>query len=56
VKLIMLGAGTSTGVPRVGNDWGLCDPGEPRNRRSRVSILVEGDDGARILVDTSPDL
>jgi len=52
----MLGSGTSTGVPRVGNDWGLCDPSEPRNRRSRVSILVEGDDGARILVDTSTDL
>lgn len=52
----MLGSGTSTGVPRVGNEWGLCDPAEPKNRRSRVSIVVEGDDGARILVDTSPDL
>lgn len=52
----MLGSGTSSGVPRVGNDWGDCDPAEPRNRRSRVSIIVEGDDGARLLVDTSPDL
>lgn len=52
----MLGSGTSTGVPRIGNDWGLCDPAEPKNRRTRVSIIVEGDDGARILVDTSPDL
>jgi phosphoribosyl 1,2-cyclic phosphate phosphodiesterase len=56
VKLIMLGSGTSTGVPRIGNDWGLCDPEEPKNRRTRVSIVVEGDDGARLLVDTSPDL
>ena len=56
MKLIMLGSGTSTGVPRVGNDWGLCDPAEPRNRRTRVSIVVEGDDGGRLLVDTSPDL
>lgn len=56
MKLIMLGSGTSTGVPRVGNDWGLCDPAEPRNRRTRVSVVVEGDDGARLLVDTSPDL
>lgn len=52
----MLGSGTSTGVPRIGNDWGSCDPGEPKNRRSRVSIIVESDDGGRILVDTSPDL
>jgi phosphoribosyl 1,2-cyclic phosphate phosphodiesterase len=56
VKLLVLGCGTSTGVPRVGNDWGLCDPAEPKNRRSRVSILVENDAGARLLVDTSTDL
>lgn len=56
MKLIMLGSGTSSGVPRVGNDWGECDPHEPRNRRSRVSIVVESDEGARLLVDTSPDL
>ncbi len=52
----MLGSGTSTGVPRIGNDWGLCDPAEPRNRRSRVSIIVESHAGARLLVDTSTDL
>jgi phosphoribosyl 1,2-cyclic phosphate phosphodiesterase len=56
VKLVVLGSGTSTGVPRIGNDWGECDPNEPRNRRSRVSILVESDQGARLLVDTSTDL
>lgn len=56
MKLIMLGSGTSTGVPRVGNDWGECDPNERRNRRSRVSILVESEGGGRLLVDTSPDL
>ena len=52
----MLGSGTSTGVPRIGNDWGLCDPSEPRNRRTRASILVENNAGQRILVDTSTDL
>lgn len=52
----MLGSGTSTGVPRVGNDWGDCDPKEPRNRRTRVSIVVESNDGSRLLVDTSTDL
>ena len=56
MKLIMLGSGTSTGVPRIGNDWGECDPAEPRNRRSRVSVIVENDAGQRILVDTSTDL
>lgn len=56
MKLIMLGSGTSTGVPRIGDDWGDCDPSEPKNRRSRVSIIVENAAGARLLVDTSPDL
>ena len=55
MKLTILGCGTSSGVPRVGNDWGACDPANPRNRRRRVSILVEEGDG-RILVDTGPDL
>ncbi|MGB7655454.1 MAG: MBL fold metallo-hydrolase [Novosphingobium sp.] len=56
MKLLVLGCGTSTGVPRVGGDWGQCDPSEPRNRRSRVSIMVESNSGSRMLVDTSPDL
>jgi phosphoribosyl 1,2-cyclic phosphate phosphodiesterase len=55
MKLRLLGAGTSYGVPRIGNDWGVCDPTEPRNRRTRASVLVESDT-TRILVDTSPDL
>jgi phosphoribosyl 1,2-cyclic phosphate phosphodiesterase len=56
MKLRMLGSGTSTGVPRIGNDWGECDPAEPKNRRTRVSIVIESDEGVRLLVDTSPDL
>lgn len=52
----MLGSGTSTGVPRIGDDWGECDPSNSRNRRSRVSIIVENGMGQRILVDTSTDL
>lgn len=55
MKLTILGCGTSAGVPRIGNDWGDCDPKEPKNRRSRVSIIVESET-TRILVDTSPDL
>ncbi len=56
MKLIVLGSGTSTGVPRIGNDWGDCDPLEPRNRRTRVAIVVESADGTRLLVDTPTDL
>jgi phosphoribosyl 1,2-cyclic phosphate phosphodiesterase len=55
MKVRILGSGTSSGVPRIGNDWGLCDPAEPRNRRTRASILVESAT-TRILVDTSPDM
>lgn len=55
MKVRILGSGTSSGVPRIGNDWGDCDPAEPRNRRTRASILVEHG-GTRILVDTGPDL
>jgi phosphoribosyl 1,2-cyclic phosphate phosphodiesterase len=55
VRVRILGCGTSTGVPRIGNDWGSCDPEEPKNRRRRVSILV-GAGERRILVDTTPDL
>lgn len=55
MRVTILGCGTSGGVPRIGNDWGACDPAEPRNRRRRASILVEQDD-TRVLVDTSPDL
>jgi phosphoribosyl 1,2-cyclic phosphate phosphodiesterase len=55
VKVRILGCGTSTGVPRIGNDWGLCDPNEQRNARLRTSILVESG-GERMLVDCGPDL
>ncbi|CAN5397137.1 MBL fold metallo-hydrolase [soil metagenome] len=55
MKLRLLGSGTSSGVPRIGNDWGDCDPAEPRNRRTRASLLVETAT-TRILIDTSPDM
>jgi phosphoribosyl 1,2-cyclic phosphate phosphodiesterase len=55
VKVRILGCGTSTGVPKIGNDWGQCDPQEPRNYRLRTSILVESA-GERMLIDCGPDL
>ncbi|MDP9164412.1 MAG: MBL fold metallo-hydrolase [Pseudomonadota bacterium] len=55
MKLRVLGCGTSSGVPRIGNDWGSCDPAEPKNRRTRSALLVESG-GKRLLVDCGPDL
>lgn len=37
-------------------DWGQCDPQEPRNIRTRASIVLEAADGRRLLVDAGPDL
>ncbi len=60
MKVRILGSGTSTGVPRIGGeqglDWGDCDPEEPKNRRTRASILIENEEGTRLLIDTSTDL
>ena len=55
MKLRILGCGTSSGVPRLGNDWGACDPSEPRNRRLRSALLVDVG-GEAVLVDCGPDL
>ena len=55
MKVRILGSGTSSGVPRIGNDWGSCDPNEPRNRRTRSSILIESG-RELLLVDCGPDL
>jgi phosphoribosyl 1,2-cyclic phosphate phosphodiesterase len=60
LRATILGCGASPGVPRIGNDWGACDPNEPKNRRSRCALLLERHNGSarptRILVDTGPDI
>jgi phosphoribosyl 1,2-cyclic phosphate phosphodiesterase len=66
LKATILGCGSSGGVPRPGGpggagDWGACDPAEPKNRRTRCSLLLErresgGSRATTVLVDTSPDL
>ena len=55
IKLTILGCGDSAGVPAIGNYWGDCDPAEPKNRRSRASIVVRSET-TTLLVDTGPDL
>jgi phosphoribosyl 1,2-cyclic phosphate phosphodiesterase len=55
VKLRVLGSGASSGTPAIDWGWGLCDPRNPKNVRTRPSILVETDD-TRLLVDTPPEL
>ena len=55
MKVTVLGSGTSNGTPRIGGDWGNCDPTQPKNRRRRASIVVETAT-TRLLIDTSPDL
>lgn len=59
MQITILGCGTSSGVPRIGGpdgagNWGLCDPGNPRNRRRRVSVLVQAA-GKTVLIDCGPD-
>ncbi len=61
MRVTVLGCGGSTGVPSIGGtdgagDWGCCDPAEPRNRRTRASIVIEAASGQRLLVDTAPDM
>ncbi len=64
LEITILGCGSSGGVPRVGGDWGACDPQNPKNARLRSSILVSywqggkdrPDQRTHVLVDTAPDL
>ena len=55
MKITILGSGTSTGVPMVGCHCQVCDSIDPRDKRTRASVLVQYG-GQRILVDTSTDL
>jgi phosphoribosyl 1,2-cyclic phosphate phosphodiesterase len=60
ITATIMGCGSSGGVPRIGGNWGVCDPDNPKNRRRRCSLLLEGRTGnsepTRVVVDTGCDL
>lgn len=60
LSFTILGCGSSGGVPRADGDWGDCDPADPRNVRTRCSMLVrragQGTPPTTVLVDASPEL
>ena len=55
MKFIILGCGSSMGVPRPDGFYGNCDPNNKKNHRTRCSALFQSSD-ENILIDTSPDL
>ena len=55
-EIIILGSGTSTGVPIVGCSCNVCNSTETHDQRTRTSIVIHSAEGQHILVDTSPDL
>lgn len=61
MRVTVLGCGGSGGVPMVGGldgegIWGVCNPENPRNERTRSSIVIEAEGGKRLLIDSGPDL
>jgi phosphoribosyl 1,2-cyclic phosphate phosphodiesterase len=62
LEYVILGCGSSGGVPRADGEWGACDPANPRNQRSRCAMMVRrrSDAGPEqettVLIDASPDL
>ena len=54
-KMILLGTGTSVGVPTIGCNCDVCNSPDPRNKRLRTSAVLGLPEG-NLLIDTAPDL
>lgn len=54
LSAVILGCGSSGGVPRINGNWGVCDPSNPKNYRTRSSLLIKYAD-KNLVIDTSPD-
>ncbi|MDR1249258.1 MAG: MBL fold metallo-hydrolase [Treponema sp.] len=55
MKLIVLGSGTSNGIPVIGCGCPVCASEDPKDKRMRSSLLIEGDAGERVVIDTGPE-
>ena len=55
VELLFLGTGTSAGIPMIGCKCEVCTSADPRDRRTRASVVMSYG-STRVLVDTTPDL
>jgi phosphoribosyl 1,2-cyclic phosphate phosphodiesterase len=55
MRLVVLGSGTSHGIPVIACSCSVCRSADPRDARFRSSLLVEGAGGERILVDAGPE-
>jgi phosphoribosyl 1,2-cyclic phosphate phosphodiesterase len=55
-RVMVLGSGTSHGVPMIGCTCAVCRSNDPRDRRTRPSVYVAVENGPSILIDTSTDL
>lgn len=55
MKVTFLGTGTSQGVPVIMCQCDVCKSNDPRDNRLRTSVLIEGADGRKVVIDTGPD-
>jgi phosphoribosyl 1,2-cyclic phosphate phosphodiesterase len=56
MRVRFLGTSTSYGVPVVGCRCATCLSTDPHNKRTRASVYVETDEGAKLLIDSGPEL